>query len=47
MTDLTVYIYCTAEGCRARMACQWRHLENLRTTYRCAHHKKEPADVEV
>src|SRR5687767_3842244 len=35
MTDLIVYVYCPVEGCRARMAC-WRHLDNLRATYRCA-----------
>jgi len=41
MTDLIAYVYCPVEGCRARMACQWRHLDNLRASYRCADHKKE------
>lgn len=41
MTDLIVYVHCPAEGCRERLACQWRHLDNLRATWRCVDHKKE------
>jgi hypothetical protein len=44
MTELTVYVYCPVTGCRERIAVQWRHLDNLRDSYRCADHKKEADD---
>ena len=39
----TARIPCTEPGCRSELLCQERHVDNLKTTWRCLMHRNIPS----